>query len=43
LMRAGDPARAARELLGLSVPEGDPDLSVPQGDPDLAGEEEEQD
>jgi indole-3-glycerol phosphate synthase len=43
LMRAGDPARAARELLGLSVPEGDPDLSVPQGDPDLAGEEEERD
>ena len=43
LMRAGDPARAARELLGLSVPQGDPDLSVPQGDPDLAGDDEDHD
>jgi len=34
LMRAGDPARAARELLGLSVP---------QGDPDLAGDDEDHD
>src|SRR5439155_13382224 len=52
LMRAGDPARAARELLGISVPQGDlgisvpqgdPDLSVPQGDPDLSGDDEDHD